>query len=646
MGLGGGTSWLLLIGAAYIAVALYWARTAAVQNEDFTTWFSAGHSLSPWVSALVLAGISVSAFFTLGTAQGIAQSGFVHGYLLQAGILLAIPGALLFKRAWFIAQRYRVSSQAELLRMYYGSDAIVVIVAAIAILFAVGFSGMQLRAVSTLIQDVSGGGVSSLTAGAALSILLFGYVVIGGMRAIGYLGVIQTVCLVSASLLLAALIIIDAGFIAAINARLLERAAAGESALLFEVAGVIQFVAGLGRGSFFDHPVTAITNLSGAYALLGIGAGPVALKVILSTRSTRGIAAGQTWVLAGFFGLLIVLPIAAIGAAGIGGRGFGVPTWLTELSATSPWFAAWIVLGFAAAMQAFAGLSILVAAETLIRHIWKPYYASHLDRAATVTLTRVTVVIITIITVLMAFLAPVTTSAIGTFALPASVQLLVPMLGLCWFGWMTPAAVLAGLGFGLFGAFVTDVAGIGFLSWLGLDLPWGRSPWSVNAAAWGLGANAAVCLLVSAVSQKAAASPRRSAVQAFLSGSLAAPDTVPYRSYAWAAGLAWMFLAVGPGLVFGSYAFVVEDAWILGFPSLWGWAMLFWLLGVVLVWALSYKMKMASYIDLDIDTFEPPPTLQRDTRALEAARLRNTLIALLVAGGLTTLTVWSFGGAF
>ena len=646
MGLSGGAFWLLLIGAAYTAVALYWARTAAVQNENCATWFSAGHSLSPWVSALVLPGMSVSAFFTLGTAQDIAESGFVHGYLLQAGILLALPGVLLFKRTWFIAQRYRVSSQAELLRMYYGSDAIVVIVAAIALLFAVGFSGMQLRAVSALIQDVSGGSVSPLTAGAALSILLFGYVVIGGMRAVGYLGVIQTVCLVSASLLLSAFMVVDAGFIAAINARLLERAAAGESAQLFEVAGVIQFVAGLGRGSFFQHPATAVANLSEAYALLGIAAGPVALKVILSTRSARGIAAGQTWVLAGFFGLLIVLPIAAIGAAGLGGRGFGVATWLTDLSATSPWFAAWIVLGFAAAMQAFAGLSILVAAETLIRHIWKPYYASHLDRAGTVTLTRIAVVVITVITVLMAFLAPVTMSAIGTFSLPASVQLLIPMLGLCWFGWMTPAAVLAGLGFGLFGAFVTDVAGIVFLSWLGLDLPWGRSPWGVNAAAWGLGANAAVCLLISAVSQKAAASPLRSAVRTFLSTSLAAPDSAPYRSYAWAAGLAWMFLAVGPGLVFGSYAFVAEGAWILGFPSIWGWAMLFWLLGVVFVWSLSYKMKMASDVDLDIDAFEPTPTLQPDTRAVEIARLRTTLIALLVAAGMLTLTVWSFGGAF
>jgi len=640
----GGTTWLLLIGAAYIAVALYWARTAAAENQGEATWFSAGHSLSPWVAALVLAGISVSAWFTLGTAQIVARDGFVYSYLLQSGILLAVPGTLLFKRAWFIAQRYRVSSQAELLRLYYGSDAIVLFVAGIALLFAVGFSGMQLRAVSGLIHDVSGGAVSSPTVGAALSILLFGYVVIGGMRAIGYLGVIQTVCLVSASLLLTALIVIDAGFIDAINARMLARADAGESAHLFEVAGVIQFVSGLGRGSFYGHPATAVANLSGAYALLGLAAGPIVLKVVLSTRSTRGIAAGQTWVLAGFFGLLIVLPIAAIGAAGLGQSGFGVAAWLTNLAATSPWFAAWIVLGFAAAMQAVAGLSILVAAETLVRHVWKPYYASHLTRTATVMLTRIAVVIITIVTVLMAFLAPVTTSALGAFALPASAQLIVPMLGLCWLGWITPAAALAGLSFGLFGALVTDVAGIGLLSWFGLDLPWGRHPWSVNSAAWGLAANIAVCLLVSAASRGGDTAPTRTQIQQFLSASLTPHNTAHLRSYAWTAGLAWMFLAVGPGLIFGSYAFNPEGVWILGFPSLWGWAMLFWLLGVSLIWFLSYRMQMASHVALDIDAFQPAPTLPRDAVAIETVRLRNTVVALLIAAGTVTLIVWSFGG--
>lgn len=637
--------WILLFGLVYLAVALYWARQAAIANQNYQSFFSAGHALSPVVSAMVLAGSSVSAWFTLGSVDVLARDGLVHVYLLQAGVLLALPGVLFFKRSWFIAQRYRVSSQAELFRLYYDSRALVVIVAGVALLFAVGFAGMQLRAVAQLASTVSGGAVSAFTIAGALSIILVGYVVIGGMRAVGYLGVLQTVSLISATLVLSFLVLMDAGLIGAINAQMQAMRSQEAGAQFFEVSGVIQFVAGLGRAGFYDHPVSAVANLSSAYALLGIGLSPFALKVVLSTRNTKAIAAGQTWVLAGFFGLLVLLPIGVIGAAGLGRAEFTSLSYLTQLAQGSPWLAAWVVLGFAAGMQVMSGLALLVASETLVRHVYKPVFASGISRYTTVSLTRIVAAVLAVIVVLMAFLAPVSTSALGAFSLSASAQLLIPMLGLCWFGWMTRPAVLAAVGFGLFAAFVTDALGIGILSYLGLDVPWGRYPWTIHSAAWGLFFNIVVCLLVSAVSQKSAQSVLRQHLRAFVSESLASPGTAPLRSYAWAAGLAWGFLAVGPGLIFGNYAFISEGVWTMDFPSLWVWTMLFWLLGVTLVWLLAYRMQMASHLEIDITSYEPPPRLRVDASAVEARRLRNLIVFAVAAAGLIILTVWSFGGS-
>ena len=636
--------WMFLFGFVYLAIALYWARKAAVSNENYQSYFSAGHSLSPWVSAMVLAGSSVSAWFTLGSADILARDGFVHGYLLQAGVLLAFPGVLFFKRSWFIAQRYRVSSQAELFRLYYNSDALVVVVACIALLFAVGFVGMQLRAVSAIASAVSGGALSPFTVGSALSVILLGYVVIGGMRAVGFLGVLQTVCLISGTLVLSFLILIQAGLIGTINAQMYDLTPDGGAERLFEVGGVIQFVKGLGRADFYDHPVSAVANLSSAYALLGIGLSPFALKIVLSTRNTKAIAAGQTWVLAGFFGLLVILPVAVIGAAGLGRAEFLSLDYLVSLARTSPWLTAWVVLGFAAGMQVMAGLALLVAAETLVRHVYKPFFDSHMSRQLTVTLTRIVVAVLAVVVVLMAFLAPVSTSALGAFSLSASVQLLIPMLGLCWFGWMTRPAVLAGVGFGLFAAFVTDALGIGILAFLGLDVPWGRYPWTIHSAAWGLFFNIVVCLIVSAVSQHTGQNGIRQNLRAFVSRSLVNEGTSSLNSYAWAAGLAWGFLAVGPGLIFGNYAFVNDGIWTMDFPSLWAWAMLFWLLGVTLVWLLAYRMGMASHVEMDITSYEPPPTLRPDQSAAESRRLRNLIIFALAGAGVIILTVWSFGG--
>ncbi len=185
--------WLMVFGLFYVAVMLYWARVAARENGDHETYFSAGHSLSPWISALILAGASVSGWFVLGGSQMIATHGFGVPAVLTAGIALAVPGVLFFKRIWYVGQRLRLSSQAEIFRSYYESDFLVVVSTAIAILFAVGFAGLQMRALSQMMSLLTGGMVSPLGASFVLGVILFAGVVIGGMRAVGYFGVIQTV---------------------------------------------------------------------------------------------------------------------------------------------------------------------------------------------------------------------------------------------------------------------------------------------------------------------------------------------------------------------------------------------------------------------------------------------------------------------
>ena len=116
------------------------------------------------------------------------------------------------------------------------------------------------------------------------------------------------------------------------------------------------------------------------------------------------------------------------------------------------------------------------------------------------------------------------------------------------------------------------------------------------------------------------------------------------RNFAWAATLIWGFLAVGPGLVLGGAAFLSDGRWIFDFPSLWAWSLLFWLLGVGLVWFLSYRMEMASHVELDIESYSPRPVLRQDQSGIEKERRRNLIIATLVGSGLIILIVWGFGG--
>lgn len=635
--------WLPLYLLFYCLVTLYWARIAGQANGNHQTYFSAGHSLQPWVAALVLAGASLSGWVVLGGASGMAIHGFGQPALLQAGIALALPGVFFFKRLWLIAERLRLSSQGEVLRTYYRSEFLVVVSTLVAVLFAIGFAGMQLRALSELVAELTGGAVSAAVAGVVLSVVLFGYVVIGGMRAVGYLGAIQAVLLAAALIGLSSFALVGLEGFGALNDGLAALAADPARAGLFSVAGVIQFTAGIGREAAAGHEGTALASLGLFVALTGFQASPLAAKIVMSTRSPRGLAAGQTWVLAGFGGALVVGCMVVLGAAALIDPRLTVPSMLASIS---PWFSAWLFVGLLAGVQLLAGLALLTAGEALVRHIYKPWFHSALGPRQTVTVTRVVIGLLALTSVCMQALTPVTLSALGALALPLSVQLWTPLLGICWLRWMGRGAAMAGVGFGIAGVLLTEPAGHAALSFLGLDLPWGRWPWTLHSALWGLVPNICVALLVAAFTQRHKLNDEAQDVRRLLDGTLrGGPRVRALKSTAWSAVLAWLFLAAGPGLIFGNSAFVGTDGdWLVGMPSQWSWAVLLWAVGLGLIWFLSYKMEMASPLAMQIPPYTPPPRLRRDQAQAEQARLRAALITLAAGSAVIVLAVLSFGG--
>jgi len=641
--------WLPLFTLFYVAVMLYWVRVAARQVSGDDGFFSAGHSLAPWISALVTAGASLSGWFVLGGSRQIAEYGFQMPAVLVAGVTLALPGVVFFKRLWYVAERLRVSSQADIFRVYYKSPFLVVVSTIVAVLFAVGFSGLQLRALSQAVVLLTDGAVTQLTASVIFGFVLFAGAGIGGMRAISYFGVIQTVIAFAAIVVLAGFALIWSGGFGALNAGLLALSNTPDAMALFTVNGVIHFTSGLGRGGDPATASTALANLSMALAFMGFQASPMVLKVVLSTRSPNAFAAGQTWVVAGFCGALIAFAIALIGAAGLVDPGLALEGILIRLQTQSPWFAAWIFIGVAAGVQLLAGLSLFVAGEGLVRHVYKPYFNARLSKHGSVTLTRIAIAVLAVLVMVLQNLAPVTPSALAALALPMAFQLWTPLLGVTWLGWITRPAAITGVGFGIAGVILTEPLGYEVLSFFGLELPWGRWPWTIHSALWGMAANVAAVLIISAITNRKALGPEAIEIRKLLSGVLSTgPDVRTLRSTAWSVVLAWFFLAVGPGLIFGNYAFVQsgEDTttWLVGMPSLWAWSLGAWVCGVGLVWFLGYKMEMASPSHVAIPPYEPPLRLKQDQSDLERERLRALIITGAAGFVLAVLVAFSFGG--
>ena len=66
---------------------------------------------------------------------------------------------------------------------------------------------------------------------------------------------------------------------------------------------------------------------------------------------------------------------------------------------------------------------------------------------------------------------------------------------------------------------------------------------------------------------------------------------------AWIITLAWFFFGIGPGAVIGNWIFGdpnMPSEWIFGIPSIWAWQILFWAIGVYMMWMLAYRMELST----------------------------------------------------
>lgn len=644
-------TWLYLFLLAYGMLTMYWAAKAASAGSSGADYFLASGDVSPWIVAVGVSGMSISGWFVLGFPQSIAAQGFGFGVLTLGGILIALTGVLFLKPQWAIAKRYRLHSQGSMFNHYYGGRALGVISALIAIFIAIGFSGIQLRAVSLFMVELTGEPDYFLFYIWGIAVFLLGYVVIGGMRAIGYISVIQTVLIAASISCLGfwALFATD-GFSSlmqhlAILATQQEIASKG----MFEVAGVIQFVAGIGVEQPTGSQWTSVMIFSSILALMGIQASPMISHFTISARSPNSIAAGQTWVLAGFFGALLVLFIILIGASGIGDNQNVLSRMVSDISVQSPWFMAIIVIGFVAAVQIVAGMALLAAANSLIRDLYTPFFHSRITEKDQILYARVAILIMLFLSSLLASFDPAILSAIGSAALPVAFQLWPALLGLCWFRFITRQGVLVGLLFGVMGVLFTDTLGIGVLEFLGLDLPWGRWPWTIHSAAWGMFLNLLAVIVISLISQGRGHSENAFEMRQLLSQTVRVnvSNNRVLKPAAWASVLAWLFLAIGPGVVIGNQIFGAPsggfESWLLQMPSLWAWIILFWALGVFMIWFLAYKMGLASVTGLDIKPIAPVISIiSRDNKLHEEELLRLFWVITLIAA-LITIIAWIFG---
>ena len=628
-------TWLIAFVILYWVYCVYWGLKCAQMAKTATDYFVAGRRLGLWVFVLAATATSFSGWTFMGHPGLIYRDGFQYAYASFYAITIPFTGVMFLKRQWILGKRFGYVTPGEMLADYFKGDGVRILTVVIALCFSIPYLGLQLAASGKLFNVLSDG-LFTVTAGTwVLAAVVLIYVASGGLRAVAYVDTLQCVLL--------AFGIVAVGFIAydlvggwtELNKGLANVAKVkgakwgftqdGYSSYL-AIPGVIQFTAGLGKETPVGGLWTGVMVLTYMFALMGIHSAPAFTMWAFGNADPRPFAPQQVWASSFGIGLILFFFTAAQGmgahllganpavnaaganianvlpeSIGKGGQGNLVPFYINTIGDAAPWFVGLLAVCALAAMQSTGAAYMSTAGGMLTRDLYKKYLNPKASHATQKLFGRMGVAFIVFSALLVATYSKDALVLLGGLAVAFGFQMWVPLMSVCYFPFFTRQGVTLGMAAGIVAVMLTESIGVKLF---GDALPWGRWPWTMHSAFWGMFFNLGTAIIVSAMTQNASDRAHRQKYHDFLAQHAGLPASKQgLKPVAWAITLAWLFFGIGPGAVIGNDIFGSPNdysTWTFGIPSIWAWQILFWALGVGMMWFLAYKMEMSTIPDKEI----------------------------------------------
>jgi SSS family solute:Na+ symporter len=182
---------------AYLAAVLYvgifaFRRRTAAGAEDY---FLAGRSIGPTVFLLSLFGTNMTAFSILGASGHAFANGIVTYGLMASSSALVIPVTLLLigTRLWALGKRYGFMTPVQMFRDRWECSHIGTVIVVLQAALLVPYIIIAVIGGGTTLRTVSNGLVPFWLGGGIVSLVVMGYVFLGGMRGTAWVNAIQTV---------------------------------------------------------------------------------------------------------------------------------------------------------------------------------------------------------------------------------------------------------------------------------------------------------------------------------------------------------------------------------------------------------------------------------------------------------------------
>ena len=558
------------------------------------------------------------------------RDGFPYAYASFYAITIPFTGVLFLKRQWMLGKRFNFLTPGEMLSAYFRSDLIRILVVLVALVFSVPYLGIQLRASGFLFNVLTDGLLDVNIGMILLSMVVLIYVASGGLRAVAYVDTMQCILLAGGII---ALGIISLVYIGGFSNFIEGIVALSQNDTNLTKDGYSHYIAIPGVIQFVDSGVKAIGGawtgimiLTYMFALMGIQSAPAFTMWAFSNKSPEPFAPQQVW--ASAFGIGAILffftAIQGIGAhflgadlsmvnnspevvnnvigSSLGGKdimetaskqGGLVPELINLMGEVAPWLVGLLSVCALAAMQSTGAAYMSTAGAMITRDIVKRYMLPNASDNVQKLFGRIFVAIIVFLALLVAVVATDALVLLGGLAVAYGFQMWPALIAVCYWPWLTRAGICIGLIAGLIAVTCTESIG----QTLGITA-WGRWPLTIHSAGWGIIFNLGLAIIISFFTQNKDDHENKMSYHTFLNEYSSLPkekrSLVPI---AWIITILWFFFGIGPGAVIGNYIFgspLDPSSWIFGIPSIWAWQILFWILGVYMMWMLAYKMELST----------------------------------------------------
>jgi len=650
-----------------VAVAIYWFFCLLTGFKEFVRgrtaldYFIAGRNLSTPMFVFAATATSFSGWTFISHPGLIYSEGFPAAYASFYAITIPLSGVFFLKRQWMLGKRCGFVTPGEMFAAYYQSNLMRIVVVATAILFSVLYLAVQLKASGFLFHILTQGthlpeimipfiAVKLTEAGALtinggillLSLVLWIYVIMGGLRAVAWMDTVQAVLLAVGIIFMGWLVLDYVGgcekLLNGINALSQLEQEHHATRKYTEVSGMFQVVSDKNQATdATGSHWTGMFILTFMIALMGIQSSPEFSMWAFSVKSPKAFFIQQVIASAFIMGFILIFftAIQGIGAPLLGvdvafreahpeltnnmlgifledndlmksehKQELIVPLLIRMMADTSPWLSAILAVCALAAIQSTAAPYMSTIGSMISRDIVNFLYKTGKNKnLIDKWQIRWAMIGTTVITGIAIWIATQSTDAIaymGGLAVAFGVQMAPALMGLCWFPYLTRYAVIVGWFLGLVAVLATE----GIIPALfGVELPWGRWPLTIHSAGWGLLVNLIMVGFISWVQnnrfKNSEQAEHRREYHNFFREYAPMPTSQVMR---WTAVIfvgIWAVFAIGPRAVIGNSLF--SGNWALfGMPSIWVWQILWWAIGVIMIGFLAYGLTFSTEPEKEI----------------------------------------------